>query len=46
LTFYSRATKFRDVTPNDITSLLVAILAWLLGWKFLAEESDVPLNVL
>jgi uncharacterized protein YbjT (DUF2867 family) len=45
LTFYSRAPKFRDVAPDDVAALLVAILAWLLRWKLVAEQIDVPLNL-
>jgi hypothetical protein len=36
VTAYSRAAKFRDVAPNNLASLLVAILAWLLRWKLIA----------
>ena len=45
VTFYSRAAKFRDVAPNNLASLLIAILAWLLRWKLIAEQIDVLLDM-
>ena len=46
MTVYSQAPKFGDVTPDNLATLLVAILAWLLRWKLVAEQIDVPLNLL
>jgi hypothetical protein len=45
LTFCSRAPKFSDVTPDNLAFVLVAILAWLLRWKLIAEQIDVLLDL-
>lgn len=42
----SSASEFHNITPDNIASLLTAILAGLLRWKLLAEQIDVLLNLL
>jgi hypothetical protein len=41
----SRTPELLDVTPDDITSPFVAILAQFFGRKLLAEEINVELNL-